>query len=73
MTNAPETSAPARKPLPSPLPTPPVDEELVSALAQETRLPSALVRAWLEGARRVSGETRAALLRALWAPLGGIR
>ena len=60
----------ARRPLPPPLPASPPDERLIVSLAEETGVPVAVVRAWLNGGK-VRPDVREALLRALWAPVGG--
>lgn len=59
------------KPLPPALPAREPDERLVASLAAECGLPSAAVRAFLNGSRRPPPEQLQALRAALWRPLGG--
>lgn len=58
----------ARKPLPPPLPPMPPSPELLASLVEDTGLPLALVRRWLDGGT-VRPDVRDMLRAALWAPL----
>ena len=61
------------QPLPPPLPQPPPDERLVSAISSETGIEAGPVRSWLSGEHAaLHGDALQRARAALWRPLGGV-